>query len=200
MQNFAMTLVFLLGAAACGDDGVDSDEEARRAYLGLDQSIGKSIKLGFDGFNAASSANIDPQMTTGTTAGTLVITGQADQGASPNKTMRLRVGMVDYTDGVIDLADEEDIEIIYDTDADMATQPYLEMKLQNIPTGTLSGTLTGTYHMDGDIIGDVTLNVMFNGQLMDLGNMDVGRVPGSTTVTGTATNPDGGTYDISLML
>ena len=77
------TLVSLVGA--CSDDEIDSDEAARRAYLGLDASIGKSITLGFQGFNAASSANIDPQMTTGTApngSGTLTISGQVDQGLS----------------------------------------------------------------------------------------------------------------------
>ena len=60
-----------LGTVACGGgDDIDSTEEARRAYLGLDGSIEKSLNLGFDGFNAASSANIAPQMDVGTATGT----------------------------------------------------------------------------------------------------------------------------------
>src|SRR5687767_4541413 len=87
-----------LGGTACGDEEIDSDEEARRAYLGLDKSIAKSLALGFTGFNAASSANIPTQMTTGEVGGTLEISGQVDQGASANKGMRLQVGMVDFSD------------------------------------------------------------------------------------------------------
>jgi hypothetical protein len=48
----------------CGG-GVSSEEQAQRAYLGLDKSIGKALVLGFAGFNAASSANISPQSTSG---------------------------------------------------------------------------------------------------------------------------------------
>ena len=70
---------------ACGSDDIDSDEEARRAYLGLHESIGASLQLGFDGFNAASSANIDPQATTGVATGNLTITGQVDQGSSDRR-------------------------------------------------------------------------------------------------------------------
>src|SRR5262245_2565219 len=124
-------LLSCLCVAACSDDEVDSDEEARRAYLGLDVSIEKSITLGFAGFNAASSANIDPQTTAGTVAGTLTITGQVDQGASANKGMRLKVGMVDYNDGDIVINDDGDkITVVYDTDADVLTQPYLQMMLK----------------------------------------------------------------------
>src|SRR5688572_14080386 len=112
--SFVLLAVFVTG---CDGDDIDSDEEARRAYLGLDASIAKSITLGFDGFNAASNANIDPQATEGVAAGTLTITGQVDKGASDNKNMRLSVGMVDYSDGpfVID-DDDTTIEIVYDTD------------------------------------------------------------------------------------
>ena len=78
-----MSLVglFLLGAVGCTDNTVNSDEAARRAYLGLDNSIEKSLNLGFAGFNAATSANIAPQTTTGTTTGMLTVTGQVDQGS-----------------------------------------------------------------------------------------------------------------------
>ena len=190
-------------AGACGDDGdIDSNEEARRAYLGLDESIGKSITLGFAGFNAASSANIDPQTTAGTAAGELTVTGQVDQGSSANKGMRLRIGMVDYTDGLVRIEGDEVVElsITYDTATDISAQPYLQMQLKDIPTGTLAGTLMGTYFMDGDLAGEVTLDVTFSGRLMDAGGGDVQRVPGSTIVTGTATNPDGGSYEIDLTL
>lgn len=210
MRNLpCRSLVLCLGLAAssllavgCSDEDLDSDEAARRAYLGLDGSIAKSIKLGFDGFNAASSANIAPQMTTGDTAGTLTITGQVDQGASANKGMRLYVGMVDYSDGEIVINDAGDTILVgYDTDPDPTLQPYLQMQLKNIPTGTLEGTLMGTYLLSGDdLAGTVDLNLTFNGSLMDAGGGDVARVPGSTTVTGTATNADGGTYMVNVTI
>lgn len=189
------------------DDAVDSNEEARRAYLGLDDSIAKSITLGFQGFNAASSANIDAQTTSAIAAGMITVTGQVDQGSSANKGMRLKVGMVDYDDGDIVINDDGDtIHIVYNTDSSPDLQPALTMQLKNIPTGTLDGTLMGVYHLDGDISGDLTLSVTFSGTLMpgdgdaQGGTMPVARVPGSTMVTGTATNVDGGVYEISLTL
>jgi hypothetical protein len=194
-------------AAGCSDDGVDSDEEARRAYLGLDKSIEKSLNLGFAGFNAASSANIDPQMGTGDVAGTVTVSGQVDQGSSDNKGMRLNVALVTYDDGDIVINDDGDtIHVVYDTSAEIANQPYLNLTLRNVPNGTLEGTLTsnttmsGVYQLSGDIEGTLTLNLTFAGMLMAGTGTDVVRVPGSTTVTGTATNQDGGVYNIDLTL
>lgn len=199
---FMISLAACLGATACGDDGagVDSDEEARRIYLGLDESIEKSLNLGFAGFNSASSANIDPQSAPGAAAGTLTITGQVDQGASANKGMRLRVGMVDYTDGdvVIGEGDSELIlQLAYDTSAVVEEQPYLQLSLRDIPNGTFTGTLTGTYDVGGTIDGNVTLDLAMSGQIMDGGGGQVVRVPGSTTITGTATSGDG-LYDVDI--
>jgi hypothetical protein len=197
MRNLIYSLILL---AACSSNDVDSDEQARRAYLGLDTSIEKSLALGFDGFNSASSANISPQVTTGTKAGMLTITGQVDQGASANKGMRLRVGMVAYTDGPIEVNDNHDtIEVTYDTATDMTTQPALTLMLMGIPTGTLNGTLMGTYHLTGAIKGDVTLNLTFAGHLQDAGGGKVTRAPGTTMVTGTATQGDG-VYNVALTL
>jgi hypothetical protein len=185
-----LLLCFILGA--CSSDSISSDEQARRAYLGLDGSVGKSITLGFDGFNAASSANIDPQTAPGDAAGTLTVTGQVDQGSSANKGMRLLVGMTGYSDGPITIDDKgHTITITYATDTAAATQPALSMMLKNIPSGTLDGTLMGTYHLTGDIKGDATLDLTFTGTLMSGGNNTVVRVPGSTHVTGTATSGDG---------
>jgi hypothetical protein len=187
--------VLLLGA--CSSDGsIDSDEAARRAYLGLDAFVGKSIGLGFDGFNSASSANIAPQMTTGVEDGVLTVTGQVDQGSSDNKGMRLVVAMTAYTDGAFEIdADHHTIDVVYD--ADTTTLPALEMQLKNIPTGTLTGTLIGLFHLSGDLDGDVTLNLVIAGQLADGGNGDVIRAPGTTTITGTAVQGDG-TYDVMV--
>jgi len=201
MRNLTCLFVFSLVVSACGSDDIDSDEEARRAYLGLDPSVAKSIQLGFDGFNAASSANIDPQVTAGEADGMLTITGQVDQGNSANKGMRLRVGMVAYDDGpfVID-EDGHTIEVVYDTVEDVTMQPALDMMLKNIPTGTLDGTLLGTYLLSGDIDSEATLNLTFTANLMDGGNNTVVRVPGSTHITGTLDTNGGGTFAVDVTL
>ncbi|MDQ3367874.1 MAG: hypothetical protein M3680_20815 [Myxococcota bacterium] len=205
MKLLGLSLVALLGAACGGDDGIDSDEEARRAYLGLDSSLGKSLTLGFAGFNSATSANIAPQMTTGILAGTLVISGQVDQGASDNKGMRLQVGMIDYNDGTLILEEEDlEIDITYNTPTDLTLQPKLALNLRSIPAtsasapGTLSGTLVGDYAMTGDLEGTVSLNLMITGSIVHDGT-GVIRAVGTTTVTGTANSGDG-TYDVSLTL
>jgi hypothetical protein len=205
MRNLII-LACLCAAVGCDDDDIDSDESARRAYLGLDLSIEKSITLGFAGFNAASSANIDAQTAMGNVAGTLTVTGQVDQGASLNKGMRLNIGMVGYNDGDIAINDDGDtINVTYDTDVDPLKQPYLTMQLKNIPTGMLDGqltsntTMTGVYLLSGDIVGELTLNLVIAGTLA--GTVDaVSRAPGTTTVTGTATNSDGGVYEINLTI
>ncbi|HLL25788.1 MAG TPA: hypothetical protein VK427_26805 [Kofleriaceae bacterium] len=200
-----LSLVLLTAStlAACGSDDIDSDEEARRAYFGLDASIEKSLALGFAGFNASSSANIVPQMMTGDGAGMLTITGQVDQGSSDNKGMRLRVGMVSYTDGAVTIAQEgEDdvtVDITYNTHVDPTMQPSLELSLKNIPTGTFTGTLTGIYTMTGDIDADAELNLSFSGSLQSSGSGATNRVPGGTTVTGTAKSGDG-VYNVDVKL
>jgi hypothetical protein len=199
-------------AAACGDDGIDSNEAARRAYLGLDPSIPQSLQLGFDGFNSAQSANIAPQMMEGADTGMLTITGQVDQGASDNKGMRLYVGMAEYSQGPFTVTvnegqdNEEDltVDLTYNTSEVQLEQPYLNLSLRNIPTGTFDGTLTGVYRVIGDLEPDVeidaevTLNLMFTGTLVDLGGGMTGRAPG-TVVNGTATSGDG-SYDVNLTL
>jgi hypothetical protein len=197
-----MVLAVSLAAAACSNSTIDSDEAARRAYLGLDPSIEKSLNLGFDGFNSASSANIAPQATTGDDTGTLTITGQVDQGASDNKGMRLHVGMVTYSDGVLVLVvdgDEEEVELSYDTSEVEAEQPYLELKLRDIPNGTFTGSLTGVYFLEGDLEGEVELDLAMSGNLADGGEGTVVRVPGTTSVIGTATSGDG-LYEVNITL
>lgn len=189
-----------VGLSGCGDD-LNSDEQARRAYLGLDKSIGKSLQLGFAGFNAASSANIPAQSGTGDAGGTLAISGQVDQGSSANKGMRLRVGMTGYTDGEVAVgADEDPVKLTYQTTSDTAQQPALNLSLRDIPNGTFTGTLVGTFQMTGDLESDVTLNLNMSGQLEDDGTGKVRRKAGSTTVTGTATAGDGGEYQVNVTL
>ena len=142
-------------ACACGDVG--SEEDARIAYLGVDNVVTKALALGFAGFNAASSANIPAQSDDGDESGTIDVTGQVDQGASANKGMRLQVALADYSDGSIDDPQTEDsvekIAIVYAT-ADGAPLA-LDLQLRDIPTGTLTGTLAGTVTMSGDIEGDL---------------------------------------------
>jgi hypothetical protein len=190
------TFALLIGA--CTSSSVSSDEQAKRAYIGLDGSIGKSITLGFAGFNAASSANISPQTTAGDVGGTLTVSGQVDQGQSANKNMRLYVGMVEYTDGAVSV-DGQEVDVTYATSTDATMQPYLAMMLTGIPTGTVSGTLAGTYDMSGDLTGDVTLDLSFTGTLEPGPNNSVVRTAGATTVTGTATS-NAGTYSVTATL
>jgi len=202
-------LGFLLLAATvvagCSDEGVDSNEEARRAYLGLDTSIEKSLNLGFAGFNSATSANIEPQMTTGDATGTLTITGQVDAGSSDNKTMRLWIGMVEYSDGILQIETDEgteEVDLTYDTSDVQTEQPYLELKFTNYTaaSGTMSGSIQGpgAYVMTGDIEGGVVLDLTIAGEITSDGTT-VSRVPLTTTITGTATSGDGH-FDVDITL
>lgn len=175
----------LLLLSACGP-GVSSDEQARRAYLGMDASIDQAIALGFAGFNAASSANIDPQTGNGAKTGTLTVSGQVDQGASANKGMRLDTEYVMYsTDGKITYA------------TDRVENPQLDMQLKMIPTGTLSGSFVGTIDMTGELDGALVLNLNFTADLQAGANSTVERAPGTTHVTGTATS-GAGTYTVDV--
>src|SRR5260221_13286774 len=171
----ALSVVLLL--AACGTDAVNSAEAAKNAYLGLDPSIDKAIQLGFDGFNAASSANISAQTANGTKTGTLTVTGQVDQGTSVNKGMRLFTNYAAYSD---------DGALTYQTD--VAALPARNMQLKNIPTGTLTGTLAGNVTMSGTYKGNLALNLTFSGTLQAGTGSTVQRQPGTTHVTGTATS------------
>jgi hypothetical protein len=194
-----VVLSLALGGCAGDDDdsGLGSEDEARRAYLGLDASIEKSLNLGMDGFNAASNANIPPQMGMGDVTGTIVIDGQVDQGASDNKGMRLSVTLDQYSDGPVERVDDEDIEITYFTiDGNL---PALTLSLRNIPDGTLDGTLVGTYEMEGDIEGTATLDLAISGPIEDDGSGGITRTIGQTHVTGHATSGDA-TYDVDVTL
>jgi hypothetical protein len=183
-------LAFAFSLAGCGDD-VGSEEDARRAYLGLDKSITKAMQLGFQGFNAASSATIDPQATKGDKTGTITVSGKVDQGSSDNKTMSLMVTLKDYADNPV-----EDTTITYNT-AD--TLPLLDLKLSKVPTGTVSGTLVGSFTMTGDLEGAVRLNVLISGELQPTAAdpMKVERKPNTTKIMGTAES-DYGKYDVNV--
>lgn len=180
-------------ASACGG-GVDSDEAARAAYIGLDAAVEKSLRLGFDGFNAASSANIPDQTTTGSASGTLLVGGQVDQGASANKEMRLDLTLTDYRDDL----PEEDLVIVYATNP--AAPPSLDLSFRGLPDARFTGTLAGDFAMSGDLEGTVTLNLALEG-MTEADPMvadNVRRLPG-TTVRGTAVS-ESGTYTVDVTL
>ena len=184
--TFLLLVTALSQAAGCGD-GVSSDEQARRAYLGLDAAIDKTIVLGFSGFNAASSANIPAQMTSGTSSGTMTITGQVDQGSSANKGMRLLGALVNYSD---------DGKLIYDTAVPAPLSLNMQLKGVGTSTGTLNGDLAGNLNMTGELSGLVTLSIVFSGSITGA-QPQVIRQPGTTHITGTATS-GGGTYKIDV--
>jgi hypothetical protein len=183
-----MAALFLASTAVGCGGGVGSEDDAKRVYLGLDTSIDKAIQLGFDGFNAASSANIPPQTAKGAKGGTMTIAGQVDQGASDNKTMNLTETLVMYTDDGL---------LVYDTPSGM--DGSISMKLSKIPTGTLDGTLSGEYTVTGDLKATVTLNVTFTSDLEPVPTdmTKVQRKPGTTHITGSAAS-DFGTYAIDV--
>jgi hypothetical protein len=183
--------IVLLFVASCSGDGVSSDASAKAAYLGLDESIDKAITLGFEGFNAAQSANIPTEQVVGDVSGSMSIGGQVDQGQSANKQMRLQETLVGYAD--IDAGTSAGI--VYTT-AD-AGPAELDMSLQGIPSGTLDGTLAGSYGMTGTLASDVTLAISFSGALEAGDAGEVERKPGTTHITGTATSSSG-TYDVDL--
>jgi hypothetical protein len=199
MRNqLACVVITLAALAGCGDSSVNSDEEARRAYLGLDKSISKTLALGFQGYNAATSANIPTQMTTGDATGTLTITGHVDQGNPGQVVMNLNILMTMYSDGPIPINDKGDtITITYATDS--AAPPLVSLKLNTSAGNTLSGTLIGNYTMSGDLEGIVTLNLQLNGTFSGTAP-NVMRVAGSTTVTGTAVNSAGGSYTVNVTI
>ena len=169
MNRCSLSTLLVL-VASCGSS-VQSEEDARKAYLGLDPSIDKAIGLGFDGFNSAS----------------LTVTGQVDQGTSANKGMRLFEALDNYSDDGL---------ITYQTNA--AALPALTMQLKNIPTGTLDGTLVGTVNMSGGEHGDLALNLAFTGMLQAGAGSTVIRQPGTTHITGTATSA-AGTYTVDVV-
>ena len=177
---------------ACSSSGVDSTETAKQAYLGLDESIDKAITLGFKGYNDSTNANIPTETAPGDVSGTMAVTGQVDHGVSTNKVMNLQETLTTYSD--------TDAGVIYDTSSDAGTDgapAALGMTLQNVPTGTMSGSLDGTYGMSGALEGLVTLSVTFNSDLEANDAGGVERKPGTTHITGTAVSGNG-TYQIDV--
>lgn len=195
----SLTVLGLLSliSFACSGGSVSTEEQARKAYLGLDKAVAKSMQLGFDGFNSASSANITPQTAAGAKSGTLTITGQVDQGASANKGMRLSVGMVNYSDGDVVLDGGSTTAITYSTTD--GGEPKLDLTLRGIPDGTFSGTLVGDFEMSGGLTGSVKLDLKMDGEIQDGGSGTTQRKVGTTTITGKATSGTN-VFDVNLSL
>jgi hypothetical protein len=192
----AVALVALVAAAGCGPShSVDSAEQARRAYLGIDLSIDRAINLGFQGFNDSSNANIPTETASGGTGGTVTVTGQVDHGASANRSMHLNAAYAMYADPVTD-GDSAVLHIVYDS---ASAAPTLGMMLMSVPNGTVTGTFDGALTMSGDLAGTLTLALTFTGQLRPVAGSttQIERVPGTTHVTGTATSQYG-TYEVDI--
>jgi hypothetical protein len=194
----------LVLAACSSDSTVSNADDARRAYLGLDQAIDRALNLGLQGFNDSSSANIPPESANGDAMGTLTVTGKVSHGtgASGNSEMTLGTALVTYEDLVPGADARTPIGLVYATDA--AALPALDLSLRNIPTGTtgmgtLTGSLAGKVHMSGDLKGDVTLALSFTANIVPVPSMPgkIQRMAGSTHVTGTATS-DYGTYTVDV--
>jgi hypothetical protein len=183
-------------ATGCG--GVASEDDARIASLGLDAIVSRVLGLGFDGFNAANSANIPPQSADGDESGTVDVAGQVDQGNSANKGMRLQVTLVEYADDTIDdpeTDDEEALELLYSTPE--GAPLAVDLQLRDIPTGTLSGTVAGDALIEGDLAAEVEVSLSLAGAIEDDGAGGTRRAEGTTTVTGTVTSANGG-FDVDF--
>jgi hypothetical protein len=156
----------------------------------MDLSIDKAIQLGLKGFNDASNANIPTETASGDVAGTLVVSGHVDQGASSNKTMNLLTAFTGYEDAPQLPQDGGALHVFYDG---VATSTTLSMKLMGIPNGTFTGSLNQTLQLSGDLVGSVTLSLSFSGDLESVPGApsQVERKPGTTHITGTATSPYG---------
>lgn len=178
--------------ASCGppDDGVADPESARRAYLGLDRAVDRALGLGFDGFNAASNANIPEQTAAGELSGTMVVGGKVDQGASANKEMDLQVTLTDYSDGPV----EDMFDVVYD-----GGPALLDLSLRDLPAGTLTGSFSGEFAMTGELAGTVALDLDITGETEEGPDGAIRRKPGTIHVTGTATS-DYGVFAIDVSL
>lgn len=179
-------------ALGCGGPRgeVANEESAQYAYLGLDGAVDRALQLGFDGFNAAKSANIPEQTGDGDAAGTMTVGGQVDQGASNNKGMRLEVTLTGYSDGPVG----DGVDIVYDGGPNA-----FDLNFKGLPDADLTGTLSGDFVMSGDLAGPVTLDLSISGKTEDDGTGKIRRVAGSVHVTGTATS-NYGTFAVDVSL
>lgn len=183
-----IALTSLTLAGGCAPE-VSDEEAAERAVQGLEQAMTRVIQLGFDGFNAADSANIPEQTGSGVEAGSMTVTGQVDQGSSANKGMRLLMGLSEYSDGEV-----EESAIVYDT---AETPVDVDLSLRDIPDGTMTGTVVGTVTMSGDLSGPIALDFDIAGTIEAGTGDEVQLADGTTAVSGDATS-DYGTFAIDF--
>jgi hypothetical protein len=202
MHRTLLSAVVLLCSTALACSGnVDDEDKARLAYLGLDNGIARAMQLGFDGFNAADSANIPTQTADGDVSGTMSISGQVDQGSSANKGMRLSMALDDYADDPVHPVDEngeerdEEYEIHYDTGSAVT----VNFSLRDIPDGTMTGDISGTVTMTGDLEGELELNLSLDGKIEQDPDdaTKTRRESGTTSISGTATS-DFGEYRVDI--
>jgi hypothetical protein len=180
-----------LGVIGCHTGNVDDEEAARRAYLGLDRAVDRALKLGFDGYNAATNANIPEQSEPGDASGMMVVGGQVDAGVSNNKEMRLLVTLEDdYSDGLV----EGEVDIIYN-----GGPLNLDLSMQGLPNAQLTGSLLGDLAMTGDLAGFVTLDLAITGETEEDPDGNIRRKAGTIRVLGTATS-DYGVFDVDVSL
>lgn len=189
LLGLAPVAVLVLTTTGCNRGALDNEVAAEVAYLGLDRAVDRMIKLGFDGFNAADSANIPPQSEPGDESGTMDVSGKVDQGASANKGMQLDVALSDYSDGPV-----QDTAVLYNGGPIQA-----DFSLKGLPDADLSGSLSGVFTMDGDLAGTIELDLAITGTTQDSGGGVIARVPGSIRVVGTATS-DYGVFDVDVSL
>jgi len=185
-----VALTFLAAFAACGND-VSSTDDAQKAYLGLDTSVDKAIQLGFEGYNevgGAPGANITSHGLDGGTSGTLSVTGTVNNSNSPNKGMRLDEVLSNYSD---------DGKITYNTDVNAKPAVVINLRGVGTATGTLDGSLSGSFMMSGGLTGQVSLALTFAGDILTATDGGVSRKSGTTHITGTATSP-AGTYSVDV--
>jgi len=185
----APVAALLLATTGCNGQALDNEAAAEIAYLGLDRAVDRMLKLGFDGFNAADSANIPPQSESGDESGTMDVSGKVDQGASANKGMQLDVVLTDYSDGPV-----QDTPVLYNGGPIQA-----DFSLKGLPDADLSGSLSGVFTMSGDLAGTIELDLAITGKTQDDGTGLIVRVPGSIHVVGTATS-DYGVFAVDVSL
>ncbi len=193
-MRFTLVWIFVAG---CARGQITSDQEAEWAWMGLEGAVDAALTLGLQGYSEASSANIAAQSGTGDVSGTITVTGQADQGSSDNKGLRLDIVLVGYRDRV-DLNEDgdEDLAVTYDTPE--GTDLLADLKLRDLPDGTLSGTVTRDVEMIGDLEGAIRLALDIDGPTESDGGEGVMLVDGETHVSGTATNEGGGVFEVDL--
>lgn len=186
----ALALSLSLVQCGGGSSAVDDAVSAELSYLGLDRAIDRAIDLGFDGYNAADSANIPEQMDSGELTGVMVVGGKVDQGSSDNKNMTLDVTLTDYSDVVL----EGDRTVVYD-----GGPAVLDLSFKGLPNATFSGTLRGSFAMTGDLAGGVTLDLQLTGETEAGPGDTIVRKVGTIRVLGTASS-DYGVYDVEVSL